>query len=194
MPLGGAIPPDPTIYSTSPMLPHLVLACLSAQQTPLSPEQVYKNAVGSVMTLKVERADGSGTGTAFLALRDGVAVTAWHVVNGAKRVVAKFSSGEEFEVSGLIDKDETRDVALVKVKVADRPLLTLAAKDPEVASKAFVIGAPRGLEFSITDGLISQIQNVDGVKQYQFSCPASPGNSGGPLFDGQGAVLGVVSW
>jgi len=146
------------------------------------------------MTLIVEMPDGAATGTAFLGIKEGVAITAWHVVRKAKRVVAKFSSGEIFESSGLIDKDEVRDIALIRIKIAGRPLIPFTAGDPAVGARAFTIGAPKGLEFSLSDGLVSQIQTLDGIKQYQFSCPISPGNSGGPLLDSHGKVLGVVDW
>jgi S1-C subfamily serine protease len=147
------------------------------------------------MTLKAELGDGKiATGTAFMALREGMAITAWHVVSGAKRVTAKFSSGEEFEVSGIVDQDVKRDVAIIRVKTFGKPMLALEPLDPAVGSKAYVIGAPRGLDFSISDGLVSQIRIVDGMKQIQFSCPASPGNSGGPLLDAKGSVIGVIDW
>jgi S1-C subfamily serine protease len=178
------------------LLVTLVLgATASAKAEDLKPEEVYAGALPAIMTLKVEHNDGkSSIGTGFMCVKEGVAATAWHVVRGAKKVVAKFSSGEEFDVSGLIDKDEKRDVALVRVKVFGRKPLDVTSDDPKVGSKAFVIGAPRGLEFSFSDGLISQIQNIDGVKQFQFTCSASPGNSGGPLVNASGKVQGVVSW
>ncbi len=161
----------------------------------LKPEQVYQKALPSIATLIVEKADGKpGIGNAFLGIKDGIGITAWHVVEGAKKVTAKFSNGEEFEVSGLIDKDTKRDVALVKIKVFGRSMLRLNPADPSVGSKVYVIGAPRGLEFSVSEGLLSQIQTLEGVKYYQFGCPASPGNSGGPLVNSSGEVLGVVSW
>lgn len=116
------------------------------------------------------------------------------MIKDAQRVTARFASDEEFDVSGLIDKDEKRDVALIRIKVFGRPSLLLAAADPSVGSKAFIIGSPKGLEFSISDGLISQLQTLDGVKYYQFTCAASPGNSGGPLINAKGEVIGVVSW
>jgi S1-C subfamily serine protease len=160
----------------------------------LKPEDLYKQSLPSVMTLTVDKKDGSeALGTAFLTIKDGVAATAWHVVKDAVKVSAKFSSGEQFEVSGLIDKDEKRDIALVRVKVAGRPLITLASTEPAIGSKAYVIGAPQGLEFSLSDGLISQVQMIDNVKNYQFTCAASPGNSGGPIMNASGAALGVVS-
>lgn len=172
----------------------LALTLLVAAAQEPSAAELYKTALPSVMTLTVSLAEGEVTGTAFLSIKDGVAVTSWHVVEGARRVTARFSSGEEFAVSGLIDKDERRDVALIRVKVADRPLLPFASADPEVGVKAYAIGAPRDFDFSISDGLISQVRQVDGFKQYQFTCPASPGNSGGPLLNAKGQVLGVVAW
>jgi S1-C subfamily serine protease len=174
----------------------LLLASISiAQAQDLKPEELYKKTLPSVMTLFVEQKDGSKwQGTGFLALKDGLAVTAWHVVKDAKSVMAKFSDGEVFESSGLIDKDELRDVAIIKVKVFGRPKLDLKADDPAVGSKAFTIGAPKGLEFSIADGLVSQIQTIKGVKYYQNSIPTSHGNSGGPVLNANGSVIGVVSW
>ncbi len=170
----------------------LLAATASAQEMA---EGVYKKALPSVMTLLVEKQDGKASlGTGFMAVKDGAAVTAWHVVKNANRVTAKFSNGEEFEVSGLIDKDEKRDVAMIRVKVFGRTMIPLVAADPEVEAKAFVVGAPRGFEFSLSDGLISQVQTIEGVKQFQFTCAVSPGNSGGPLMNSKGEAIGVVSW
>lgn len=170
------------------------LTALAACADDLKPEQLYKKVLPSVMTLTVQKGDGTAaTGTGFLAVKEGLAVTAWHVVRDAKTATAKFSDGEEFEVSGLVDKDEKRDVALVRVKEFGRPLLPLVAAAPEVGAKAYAVGTPEGLDFSLSDGLVSQIQRSDGVTLYQFSCPASPGNSGGPLVNAGGEVIGVVS-
>ena len=181
----------------------MIVASLLALLTPVfSPlaqetkaEDIYSKSLPSIMTLRAELEDGkTSTGTAFLALRDGMAITASHVIVGAKRVTAKFSSGEEFEVSGVVDQDVKRDVAIIRVKTFGRPMLALEPLDPAVGSKAYVIGAPRGLDFTMSDGLVSQIRILDGMKQIQFSCPASPGNSGGPLIDSKGRVIGIIDW
>jgi S1-C subfamily serine protease len=171
------------------------LGVLGASALAQDAQAVFKKALPSVMTLTVNiKGGGTASGTGFLALREGVAVTAWHVVADAESVVARFSDGQEFEVTGLIDKDEKRDIALIRVKVADRPMLTLAPTDPEIGSKAFVLGAPEGLEFSITDGIISQVRSVNGIKLYQYSAPSNQGNSGGPVLSPDSEVLGVVSY
>jgi len=165
----------------------------------LSPRQgadaatLYKNALPSIARIEVQKAGGATQGTAFLAIKDGLAVTCWHVVRNAESAKVRFSNGEEFDVSGLIDKDEKRDVALIRVKVADRPFLAFAKGDPEVGAKAYAIGSPEGLDFSISDGVISQIRDEEGMKVYQFSCPVSHGSSGGPLLNEKGEVLGLVA-
>ena len=158
-------------------------------------ETIYERSLPSVLTLRVENKAGDRyVGTAFLAIEEGIAVTAWHVIFDAVKVTAKFADGANCEVLGFIDYDETKDVALLKVNVKDRPLLSIATGKPAVGAKAYVIGSPKGYEFSIGDGLLSQIQKVDGFNQYQVSCPFSPGNSGGPILNSQGQVVGVAAW
>jgi hypothetical protein len=161
----------------------------------LQPEDIYQKLLPSVMTLHIENSRGETyVGTAFLALNTNTAVTAWHVVSDAAKVSAKFSDGRTVEVIGLIDKDEEHDLALIRVDGRGRPFAPLSAATPRVGSRAYVIGAPKGFDFSITDGLISQIQNIHGCAQYQVSCPFSGGDSGGPVVNDRGEVVGVAAW
>lgn len=171
------------------------VACLAAL-VPIQSDAtaLYNKVLPSVMTLHVVRkGGGTVTGTAFLAFKDGIAVTAWHVVADAKEATVKFADGAEYDVSGLIDKDERRDVALIRVKVAGKPLLSLQGTNPAVGTKAYAVGAPQGLEFSLSEGIVSQLRTEKGIDAVQFTCPVSQGNSGGPLLDSEGRVLGVVS-
>lgn len=161
----------------------------------LSPEQIYQKTLPSVLTLRVEnRAGDRYVGAAFLAIKPGIAVTAWHVIFDAVKVTAKFSDGVSCEVTGYIDFDETKDLALIEVTPKDRPIVKFASVAPMVGARAYVIGSPKGYEFSISDGLLSQVQKVDGFNQYQVSCPFSPGNSGGPILNARGEVMGVAAW
>ncbi|HEX2950083.1 MAG TPA: trypsin-like peptidase domain-containing protein [Armatimonadota bacterium] len=154
----------------------------------VKPELIFQQSLPSVMTVITD----TGSGTGFAALKDGVIITAWHVVDGAKKVTARFSNGEEFESQGLIDKDEQHDVAIFRIKKYGTPLLPFSKDDPPIGSTAYTIGAPLGLDFTFSNGIISQIKNLDGKKYFQFTCPASPGNSGGPLLNSKGEVLGLV--
>jgi S1-C subfamily serine protease len=161
----------------------------------LKPERIYQRVLPSIMTLEVETEAGERfIGTGFLALADDVAVTAWHVLSDARRVRAIFADGERVDVIGCIDKNPAHDVALLKLqKRLPQRRAVLSAAPPLVGARAYVIGAPRGYDFSISDGLISQIRRVDGFEQFQVSCPISPGNSGGPLLNENGEIIAVTS-
>ena len=111
-----------------------VLLMLSLNARPVvapDGESVYKGAVRSVMTLEVETTTGQRTGgTAFLALRRGVAVTAWHVVTDARRIKARFSDGRETIVTRILDNDEERDLAVLELAdPGSRPLLRISSAD-----------------------------------------------------------------
>ena len=185
-------------WSTPAWLPLAVALFASrhpAGAQELSPESIYQRVLPSIMTLRVESKAGEKyVGSAFCAVREGVAVTAWHVIHDAAKVTANFADGRSFEVEGFIDKDDVKDVALIRVEAKGRPLVMLATNAPLIGSRAYVIGAPKGYEFSITDGLLSQVQKLDGFRQYQVSCPFSPGNSGGPIVNGRGEVMGIAAW
>jgi hypothetical protein len=159
------------------------------------PEVIYSKAIPSIALLSVQTRDGrEKIGTAFLAMGDGLAVTAWHVIEGASRVTAKFEDRAEYEVYGVVDKDVKRDVALIRIRVTGRSVLPLAMDEPSIGQKAFVVGTPKGVGFSVSEGNVSRIQNRGGLKTYQFTCPATPGKSGGPLLDEHGRVIGIVSF
>jgi S1-C subfamily serine protease len=173
----------------------LLLAPLARSEPPLSAEHLYQRSLPSVLTLEIEARGGAkSVGTAFLALRPGLAVTAWHLLQNAKTVSARFADAQPCEVTGLVDYDEKRDLAILCLAQTNRPVLSLCTNLPPVGQRVYTVGAPYGLEFSLTDGLVSQTRVLDGFRQYQISCPISPGNSGGPVLDDRGEVLGVVAW
>jgi hypothetical protein len=175
----------------------LVNACAPAGlHAALTPEKLYQKVLPSVMTLEVKSQSGEKfIGSAVLALADDVVLTAWHVVADARSVCAVFADGQRVNVIGCIDYDGGRDLALLKLeKQLPHRRAALGRELPAVAARAYVIGSPKGYDFSISDGLISQIRSVKGFLQYQLSCPISPGNSGSPVFNQRGEVIGIASW
>ena len=177
----------------------LWLACVATPaelSAALTPETIYQKVLPSVMTLEVETQSGEKfVGSAVLVLADDTALTAWHVVADARSVWAVFADGERVKVTGCIDHASGRDLALLKLEKG-RPhrRASLCRELQPVASRAYAVGAPRGFDFSITDGLISQVRTVNGLLQYQLSCPISPGNSGGPILNQRGEVIGIATW
>ena len=159
-----------------------------------APDTVYRKVRPSVVVLDVEKRDGSRIrGMGFLAIDSRIAVTTWDLVDDAIQVVARFESGEEFGVSGLIDKDEKRNVALVRIKVFGRPLLELAAGDPVDVERAYIVEAAEGKALKLVGGQMKPVEIVDGVRVYPLGVVVSIGSGGGPLVDDSGRVIGIVS-
>ena len=140
----------------------------------------------------VQTPDGVGSGFAFTKIgRKTGLVTNYHVVqigweHGRKNVDVLRDTQN---LSGFIEKvDPSADLALISVD-ADLPLLTKASTQPAIGDPVLAIGSPLGLGGTASSGIVSAER--DG--RLQFSAPVSPGNSGGPVIDRTGKVLGVTT-
>ncbi len=167
-----------------------------------TPAEIFKELSPSVVTVFVKKAGGEGSGTGFLIDKDGTLATNHHVIEGAAKVRVKFQSGAVYEEVELLVDESTADLALLKVDL-DKPIdggkvdaapLTLGDSEAiVVGERAVSIGNPIGLEHTLTDGLVSSRRLYEGKAWIQFSAPISPGNSGGPLFNMKGEVIGVTT-
>lgn len=168
--------------------------CTAAHASERPPDVLYGKVRASVVVLDAEKRDGSRIrGMGFLAMDSRIAVTTWDLVEDAIGVVARFESGEEFGVSGLIDKDEERNVALIRIKVYGRPLLELDTRDPVEIEGSYIVEPVEGAAFGLVDGRMSPVEIVDGVRSYPVGADVSAAGNGGPLLDESGRVIGVVS-
>jgi S1-C subfamily serine protease len=137
------------------------------------------------------------TGSGFF-LRNGQVVTNLHVVRGAQRTEIKTldGKGRVFSVNGVLAVDEEGDLALLGVDMPpDRARsVELARVLPDEGEQIVVIGNPLKLEGSVTDGIVSAVREVPNVgKIIQITAPISHGNSGSPVFNMNGQVIGVVT-
>lgn len=137
------------------------------------------------------------TGSGFF-LRSGQVVTNLHVIRGAQRCEIKTldGKGKVFPVSGTLALDEEGDLALLGIEMPpDRPRASeLARVLPDEGEQIIVIGNPLKLEGSVTDGIVSAVREVPNVgKILQITAPISHGNSGSPVFNMKGQVVGVVT-
>jgi serine protease Do len=138
-----------------------------------------------------------GEGSGFIVSADGVILTNAHVVDGAERVTVKLTDRREFDAR-VLGADEKSDVALLKIEAADLPFVKIG--DPsslEVGEWVVAIGAPFGFENSVTAGIVSAKGRTlpdDGYVPFiQSDVAVNPGNSGGPLFNLRGEVVGINS-
>jgi S1-C subfamily serine protease len=146
------------------------------------------DAVGAVVLVL----SGGGHGSGFLVSTDGYLMTAEHVVGADKYVKIRWSDGLE-GVGEVIRTDKRRDVALIKTDPRGRQPLALRRESPQPGDSVFAIGAPldERNQSTVTRGVASANRILDGFSFIQSDVTISPGNSGGPLLDEQGRVLGI---
>lgn len=152
-----------------------------------------ESATRCTFTITGARVMGSG----FFISPEGYAVTCKHVL-AAGAASATLNDGERTYDFKVISESPSRDLALVLVLTPDpTPYLSLRDAGTLVpGERLYAIGAPAGLQATVTDGVFTGFRKnrENGEKAVQFSAPVNPGNSGGPLVDEQGRVVGVVSW
>ncbi len=135
-------------------------------------------------------------GSAFLWGADGeVAVTNAHVVKDAAEVRLRDASGRE-EIGTVIARDALRDVAVISVTPGRRGLIP-SSQPLGLGAEVWALGAPLGIEFTVTEGTISalsrQVDPAAPVLMLQHDAAVNPGSSGGPLIDATGALVGMNS-
>jgi len=160
---------------------------------------LVKRVKPSVVAIATYDANGEAlmTGSGFF-LRPGQVVTNLHVVRGAVRAEIKTldGKGKIFPVNGTLAVDEEGDLALLSVEMPlERARPTELASDlPDEGEPIFVIGNPLKLEGSVSDGIVSAVREVpNSYRIIQITAPISHGNSGSPVFNSKGQVLGVVT-
>jgi serine protease Do len=138
-----------------------------------------------------------GTGSGFIVSGDGYILTNAHVVMDADTVTVRLSDRREFPAK-VIGSDERTDVALIKIDAKGLP--TVRIGDPQKLRPGewvLAIGSPFGLESSATAGIVSATSRAVGGENYvpfiQTDVAVNPGNSGGPLFNMRGEVIGMNS-
>lgn len=136
-----------------------------------------------------------GMGSGFIVSADGLILTNAHVVRDAKDVTVKLSDRREYRAK-VLGSDAATDVAVLRINAKGLPVAQLG--DPsrlQVGDPVLAIGAPYGLEQTATQGIVSakgrSLPGESYVPFIQTDAAVNPGNSGGPLFDGSGAVVGI---
>lgn len=145
------------------------------------------------------------SGTGFGITSNGLIVTNSHVINGATKISVRGVNGDFSKLysAKLLTEDKNNDLAIIQitdpafVTLGSIPF-TIATKTSDVGSSVYALGYPlkavMGDEIKLTNGIISSKSGFQGdVTSYQISVPLQPGNSGGPLLDANGTLVGVVN-
>jgi putative serine protease PepD len=173
-------------------------------ETPSSAAAVYRRVKDGVVEIRASNAAGPGgaTGSGFVIDDQGHIVTNQHVVEGAQAAQIEFADGTE-ETARVIGTDPSTDIAVLDIdRPADdlTPLPFAAAGSLEVGDPVIAIGSPFGLEGTLTTGIVSalgrEIEAPNGFtiqNAVQTDAALNSGNSGGPLLDNAGRVIGVAA-
>src|SRR6185295_8206270 len=177
----------------------LVASSVAVAHADESLPSLVKRVKPAVVAIATYDANGEAlmTGSGFF-LKPGQVVTNLHVIRGAARAEIKTldGKGKVFPITGTLAVDEEGDLALLNV---DMPLerartSELATELPDEGETIFVIGNPLKLEGSVSDGIVSAVREVpNSYRIIQITAPISHGNSGSPVFNLRGQVLGVVT-
>ena len=124
-----------------------------------------------------------------------ILVTNFHCVAGAERVEFKIAGNEEvYKGAKVVKASDDYDLAIIKTK-QDFPFVKVDSLGKEkVGSKIYAIGNPRGLEGTISDGILSGKRDNEGIEYLQITAPINSGNSGGPVLNDKGEVIGVSTF
>lgn len=164
------------------------------------------NNVGLVKKKQTEKKNWSGNGSGIFISKDGYIVTNHHVIENAKDIEVEFTNDKEVKAysAEIIKTDEPNDLAIIKIndsKFEDLKELkyNFFTRSVDVGTEVFALGYPMALDImgkdiKFTDGKISSKTGFQGdIRTYQSTTPIQPGNSGGPLFDHNGNLLGINS-
>jgi len=150
---------------------------------------IIEDAIRGVVTIRTDISQGTG----FIVDETGYVVTNAHVMEGAKAAAVLTYEGDSHSVS-LIGKNDLMDIALLKID-GDFEYLSFGNSDKvDLGENVIAIGNPLGLQFSVTEGIISAVNRpgLNDLEIYiQTDAALNPGNSGGPLIDKSGKVIGL---
>ncbi len=168
-----------------------------------------------VVTIKMQHSQGSG----FVVDAEGIIATNYHVIEGAREATVVFPNKETYPVKGFMTIIPNKDMALLRIDTRGKrfPVLSLADKLPAKGERVFAFGAPLGMSGSVSEGIVAALRGGEEVRGIlreasskdiytevlgydtdiqwiQTTTPISPGNSGGPLVNAQGEVVGINTW
>jgi hypothetical protein len=165
-------------------------------QVSLTTAQIAKRVSPSVVVIQGKTDSGDVLGSGFIVSKDGKIVTNLHVIQDLKVASVQLSNGEIFDSMSILATDERRDLAIVRIAGFELAALELGNSNSlTVGEPVVVVGSPRGLDGTVTAGILSSVRDSgDGFKVLQTDAAVNPGNSGGPLVNSKGQAVGVVSF
>jgi len=151
----------------------------------------------SVVVVTVGDRDGRtlGVGSGVIVREDGLIATNLHVLGEGRPLTVRLFDKREFPVTQIYAHEKSQDLALIKIEADKLPALELGDSDDlQQGQPTVAFGNPQGLEHSVVTGIVSALRSdVDGMNMIQLAIPIERGNSGGPVVDSDGKVVGLLT-
>ncbi len=155
-----------------------------------TPEEVVE--AGRQAVVVITSLDGLGSG--FVVHKDGVIVTNFHVIGQGRPFKIQRADGQSLTPTAILAYDRRNDLALIQVEERGLPALELADSDAvRLGQPVVAVGHPLGLRNRVARGVVAEKRAVNGYTMIQVAMPIEQGNSGGPLLDEAGRVIGVIA-
>jgi uncharacterized protein YjdB len=159
-------------------------------QKELSAKDIYAKCGPATVEISASNSYASSLGSGFF-IADGMIVTNYHVINGMEKIQVKTKDNETFNVNTILGYEEELDIAILKIDSKNQSLV-ISQEDPVAGEDIYTLGSPFGLTGTISSGIITTISRIfENVDYIQIDAPISPGNSGGPLVNTYGEVVGI---
>jgi S1-C subfamily serine protease len=188
--------------------------CAAAEEKDLS--GLVAKVDPCVVTIRMAHSSGSG----FVVDADGILITNYHVIEGAKEAVAIFPDKSKYLIKGFFVVKPKWDIAILKIEPQEGKTLRVLSFSkglPAKGQRVFAFGAPLGMSGSVSEGIVAALRTGDELSEtlgqmgdthafddntgydkktqwIQTTSPISPGNSGGPLVNADGEILGINTW
>lgn len=171
------------------------LCGFAAEQRPKTVEEITEKTRNSIVVITQLARDGSveGVGSGFVVSRNGLIATSLHVIGEGRPIEIRFANGDKFSPTEIYASDRKLDLAVVRIGVSNLPPLKLGElADVKQGATVVAMGNPRGLAYSVVQGVVSAFREFESGRMIQLAIPIEPGNSGGPLLDASGKVIGIL--
>ena len=158
----------------------------------LSATEIYYMYCNSVVEICTEAEGGGSTGSGFFCDENGTVVTNYHVIENYATAKVYLLSGEEYEVKSVKGYDIKKDIAVLETECTDSVPLQFDTNGALTGDKVYTIGSSLGMTSTLSEGIVScALRQMYDQIYIQTTAPISPGNSGGPLFNAYGDVIGI---
>ncbi len=166
---------------------------ITVKKKVLTAKELYEKCGPSTVEIHVSNTDLEYTaqGSGFFISENAI-VTNYHVIAGANKIEVLTNDEKSYDVPTVLGYSIDLDLAILQISTKDHTYLKMSDDKVSVGETIYALGSPRGLTGTMSDGIISTASRImDGVDYIQITAPISPGNSGGPLINEYGEVVGI---